>query len=108
MASELAQTGSQRLIGQIRRRGLPLTKASFLVMMFDLMDPEFPLDAEDEALVRNSGLPGPLPTSLADLYPVATSTSTSRRSSTTRRKRKTSGSPKTKSPISTSRRPKKF
>ena len=69
MASELAQTGSQRLIGQIQDRGWPLTQASFLRMMFSPMDPEFPLDAEDEALVLDSGLPGPLPTSLDDLYP---------------------------------------
>ena len=79
MPSSTKPGGSQRLIGQIRSRGLPLTRASFLIMMFHPDDPEFPLDAEDEAQVRNSGLDGPMPTTFSDLYPgAAPKSSTSR------------------------------
>jgi len=57
---------SDPLIGQIRARGLPLTKSSYVQVMFEPGDPEFPLHADVEARVPPD-LPGPMPQELIDL-----------------------------------------
>ncbi len=60
------------LLGHMRELGLAPTKANYVVAMFHPEDPEFPLHAEIEAQIPD-GLPGAVPESLTDLYPVKSS-----------------------------------
>ena len=67
------------VIDEIQRRGLPMTKSSYVRAMFAPDDPEFPLDAEIEAAVP-AEMPGRMPQELTDLYPAPSSSRpTSRR-----------------------------
>jgi hypothetical protein len=75
--------GSRLLLGQIIRRGWPLTKAAYVKAMNFPYDPTFPLDAETEARVPLE-LDGAMPTSLTDLSevrPLSPSPGSSRRPS---------------------------
>lgn len=59
--------GSPSLLAWIRRRGLPLTKASYIVAMHMGQPVTFPLDAEIIAAIPKD-LPGRVPGSEVDLY----------------------------------------
>jgi hypothetical protein len=59
-------TGSRALLGEIRRRGWPLTKASYVRAMYSPDIPPFPLEQGIAESVPDA-LPGKLPTSVLDL-----------------------------------------
>ena len=66
--SELSTSAadSDPLIGEISQLGLPLTKASYLLMLTHPDIPTFPLDAELVAMVPRD-LPGEMPTSVEEM-----------------------------------------
>lgn len=67
------QAGSDPLLGEIRRRGWPSTKAAYVALLLDGQPETFPLDPELEAQVPD-WLPGDLPSSPMDLmFPVPAS-----------------------------------